>query len=197
LTQLPGLPVLFFTFLKIGAVTFGGGFAMIPLIEREVCSRRRWVEKAELADLLAVSQSVPGAIAINTVTFLGMRLRGLPGALAAIAGMVLPSFVVILAIAAALYRYINLPVIANAFGGIRAAVVALIAYAVLPIAKAGIKDGPTVVAAILGFLAVVFFNLHAAIAIALGGVFGAFRYLLTLRRLAGRRSAEDGKAAGE
>lgn len=193
--ELPSLSVLFFTFLKIGAVTFGGGFAMIPLIEREVCSRRRWVEKSELADLLAVSQSVPGAIAINTVTFLGMRLRGFPGALAAIAGMVLPSFIVILAIAAALYRYITLPVIANAFGGIRAAVVALIAYAVLPIAKAGIKDMPTVAAAVLGFLAVVFLNLHAAIAIALGGVFGAVRYLLAVRRISAKKSAGDRKEA--
>ncbi|HCM26318.1 MAG: hypothetical protein A2Z99_01815 [Treponema sp. GWB1_62_6] len=194
--EAPSLANLFFTFFRIGAVTFGGGFAMIPLIEREVCGRRRWVEKEELFDLLAVSQSVPGAVAINTATFLGMSLRGVAGAFAALTGMVLPSFIVILAIAAALYRYIELPVVANAFGGIRASVVALIAYAVLPVAKAGIKDAPTFIAAILGFIAVVVLNVHAAIAIAIGAIFGACRYLLAVRRIAGK-IADDERESDE
>ena len=156
---------------------------MIPLIEREVCERHHWAEKEEVIDLLAVSQSIPGAIAINTVTFLGMTLRGFPGALVSLAGMVIPSFLIILTVASVLYRYIDLPIVANAFGGIRAAVVALIAYAVYPIAKAGIKDIPTALAALFALLSVVVFNMHAAIAILFGAAFGFLRYLISLKRI--------------
>jgi chromate transporter len=180
----PSLASLFFTFLKIGAVTFGGGYAMIPLIEREVCARRRWMEREGLIDVLAVSQSVPGAVAINSASFLGMSLRGIPGACVSMAGMIIPAFCVILSIAAFLYRFIELPIVAAAFGGIRAAVVALIAFAVLPIARAGIKDLPTAAVAVLATLSVVVFNVHAVIAILCGGLYGTARYLLTVKKAA-------------
>jgi chromate transport protein ChrA len=90
---------LFISFLKIGAFTFGGGYAMVPLIEREVIDKRGWVEREDFLDLLTIAQSAPGPIALNTAVFVGYRIKGLKGAFASVAGIVLPSFVIILLVA--------------------------------------------------------------------------------------------------
>lgn len=120
------LRTIFASFFKIGLFTFGGGYAMLPLIEQELIAKREWIEHKEFLDLLTLAQSVPGPIAINTSVFVGYKMRGLKGAVAALLGSVLPSFVIILAIALMFADIRHNPVVDAAFKGMRPAVVALI-----------------------------------------------------------------------
>lgn len=129
---------LFMSFLKIGAFTFGGGWAMISIIEREIVDRHHWIEKDEFLDLLAVAQSLPGILAVNIATAVGDRLRGMKGSVLAAAGTILPSFLIILLIAVFLTPDMikNNRVISSIFMGIRPAVVALIIAPVITSARA-------------------------------------------------------------
>lgn len=122
---------VFVTFLKIGGFTFGGGYAMIPLIQREAVERHGWVSDEDILEIIAIAESTPGPIAINAATFIGCRVAGVAGALAATLGVVLPSFVIILLIAGVLDRFRELEVIRWAFVGIRAGVLALIVKAMV------------------------------------------------------------------
>jgi chromate transporter len=117
---------LFLIYLKIGAFTFGGGFAMIPLIEREVVENNKWMDSQEFTDSLALCQSVPGAIAVNNAVFIGYRINGVLGAISAGLGVVLPSFLIIMAVASVFAQIKDISMIDSIFNGIRAAVVALI-----------------------------------------------------------------------
>jgi len=117
---------LFLIYLKIGAFTFGGGFAMIPLIEREVVENNKWMESQEFTDSLALCQSVPGAIAVNNAVFIGYRINGVLGAISAGLGVVLPSFLIMMAVASVFAQIKDISMIDSIFNGIRAAVVALI-----------------------------------------------------------------------
>ena len=120
------LHTIFLSFFKIGLFTFGGGYAMLPLIERELIAKRKWIEQKEFRDLLTLAQSVPGPIAVNTSVFVGYKVRGFGGAVAALLGAVLPSFLIILAIALFFAGIRQNPVVDAAFKGMRPAVVALI-----------------------------------------------------------------------
>ena len=126
------LTTIFVSFLKIGMFTFGGGYAMLPLIERELITKRKWIEQKEFLDLLTLAQSVPGPIAVNTV---GYKVRGLRGAAAALLGTVTSSFVIILAIAIFFAGIRQNPVVDAAFKGMRPAVVALIIGPVLTLSR--------------------------------------------------------------
>ena len=121
-------PILsvFLTFLKIGAFTFGGGYAMIPLIQREAVEKHGWVSDDDILEIVAVAESTPGPIAINAATFVGYRVGGFFGAAAATMGVVLPSFVIILAVSAVLDAFQSLRAVQYAFFGIRAGVLALL-----------------------------------------------------------------------
>lgn len=125
----------FKTFFKIGAFTIGGGYAMIPLIEEEVVTRRQWIAKEEFVDLLAIVQSCPGVFAINMSVFIGYKLRKVRGALCTALGTALPSFIIILAIAMCFRHFMDVPWVAAMFMGIRPAVVALIAVPTFNMAK--------------------------------------------------------------
>ncbi len=129
------LAELFLTFFKIGAFTFGGGYAMLPLIQREVVNVKKWLSEDEFGDVLAVTQSAPGALAVNSSVFIGYNLAGLPGATVAVLGSVLPSFFIILVVATFFTQFSSQPIVQRMFYGIRPAVVALIAYAVLKLGK--------------------------------------------------------------
>lgn len=129
------LRTIFVSFFKIGLFTFGGGYAMIPLIEQELITKRRWIERREFLDLLTLAQSVPGPIAVNTSVFVGYKMRGLRGAVAALLGSVLPSFVIILLIALLFADIRHNPVVDAAFKGMRPAVVALIIVPVFSLAR--------------------------------------------------------------
>lgn len=132
------LAQLFFTFFKIGAFTFGGGWAMISIIEKEIVDKHRWLEREEFLDLLAVAQSLPGILAVNISVALGDKLKGRSGSLFAALGTIMPSFLIILAIAIFLTPDIikNNPIVSKIFMGIRPAVVALIIAPVISAAKA-------------------------------------------------------------
>ena len=130
----------FKTFFKIGAFTLGGGYAMIPIIEREVVDRHQWLNKEEFLDLIAIAQSCPGVFAINMSVFIGYKMRRTPGALCTALGTALPSFVIILLIAMFFQQFQDNKVVAAIFNGIRPAVVALIAVPTFNLAKsAGIS----------------------------------------------------------
>ncbi|WP_185140256.1 chromate transporter [Proteiniphilum sp. X52] len=131
---------LFLIFFKIGAFTFGGGYAMIPLIRNEVVDKKRWIEDDEFIDMLAIAQSMPGPIALNTALFVGHKRRGFKGSLFSAAGVILPSFIVILLIAMVFTQFKDNQVVERIFKGIRPAVVALIAAPLLSLGKsAGVR----------------------------------------------------------
>lgn len=134
--QQAGLLRLLTVFLKIGAFTIGGGYAMVPLIEREVVTRRKWISRDEFVEMLALAQSAPGVLAMNVAVFVGYRTRGYKGVLCAAMGSVLPSFIIILAIASVFTQYRENEVIERVFKGMRPAVVALVAVPVIRLVKA-------------------------------------------------------------
>ena len=127
---------LFWTYLKIGTFTLGGGYAMLPLIQREVVDREGWIDEKEFLNMIALAQAAPGLIAVNSAIFIGWRVGGWRGVAGAVLGAVLPSFVIILAIAMVFSEWKELPAVEAAFKGIRPAVVALIAAPLVKMAKA-------------------------------------------------------------
>lgn len=130
------LGTLFFTFFKIGLFTFGGGYAMIALLEEEFIQRRRWLDKDEFLDMAAIAESTPGPVAINSATYLGYKLAKVPGAVTATVAVCLPSFLIIYAISLFFEQFTQLTVIANAFKGIQVCVIYLIFSAGVRMLKA-------------------------------------------------------------
>ena len=135
---------LFLTFAKVGVCTFGGGYAMLPILQREVVEKKGWATDEELTDYFAVGQCTPGIIAVNTATFIGYKHRGIPGGVLTTLGVVFPSLVIITAIAAFLSNFADIPVVQHALAGIHAAVVALIAASVLKLGKSTLKNGAAI-----------------------------------------------------
>ncbi len=117
---------LFYTFFKIGAFTLGGGYAMLPMVEKAVVDKKKWIGSEEFWDMIAIVQSLPGVFAVNTALYVGRRIAGLKGGLAAMLGAILPSFIIILLIATLFKDYKDNPTIERIFKGIRPCVVALI-----------------------------------------------------------------------
>ena len=148
---------IFTVFAKIGAFTIGGGYAMIPLIQAEL-SRRGWISEEELPDIVALSQSAPGVMAVNISIFAGHRLRGFKGSLAATLGSILPSFVIILAIAMFFTAFKDNPWVERAFKGIRPVVVALIAVPMINMARRSCKTWWAWLTAAASLLLVAFLN---------------------------------------
>ena len=124
--EVKSLETLFFTFFKIGLFTFGGGYAMIALLEEEFIQRRKWLDKDEFLDMAAIAESTPGPVAINSATYLGYKLAKVPGAATATVAVCLPSFLIIYAISLFFEQFTQLTVIANAFKGIQVCVIYLI-----------------------------------------------------------------------
>lgn len=136
---------LFLTFARVGVCTFGGGYAMLPILQREIVEKKEWATEAELTDYFAIGQCTPGVIAVNTATFVGQKQKSIPGGIVATLGLVFPSIVIILVIAAFLQNFADLPVVIHAFAGVRACVCALILSSVLKLRKSSLVDGPTAV----------------------------------------------------
>lgn len=134
---------LFLTFARVGVCTFGGGYAMLPIMQRELADNKGWTTEEKLADYYAVGQCTPGVIAVNTATFVGSAQAGIPGGVIATLGIVFPSIVIILVIATFLSNFAELPVVIHAFNGVRAGVVALILSSVIRLMKGAVKDIPT------------------------------------------------------
>lgn len=163
---------LYITFVKIGCVNFGGGYAMLPLLERELVDKRHWTTMDDLRDYFSIGQCTPGIIAVNTATFIGYKHRGLAGALCATFGVVAPSLVIITVIAAFLQNFADYPVVQDAFAGIRVCVCVLILRAVEKLWKKAVVDRPALVICALVFLASAFLDLSPVPLILLAGVAG-------------------------
>lgn len=147
--------LVFFLFMKIGLFTFGGGYAMIGLIRRELIDRRKWITPEEFTDMIAVSESTPGPLAINSATYVGYKVGGFLGALFATIGVVIPSFVIIFVISLFLERFLQIRVVAAAFQGIQVAVAFLILSAGIKLFRELRKNRLTVALAILVFCAMI------------------------------------------
>lgn len=165
---------MFITFFKIGAFTFGGGYAMIPLIEREVVDKNNWISKEEFIDIIAISQSFPGALAINSCTFIGYKIGGTLGAILGLLGVALPSFFIILIVAAVFNSFRNLKIVNLIFRGINAAVPVLILVGVNSLARVLDKTTTNIIIIIITIILTVFFNMspvYIVIGAALYGIF--------------------------
>ena len=136
---------MFLTFAKVGVMTFGGGYAMLPILQREIVEKHQWATDAELTDYFAIGQCTPGIIAVNTATFIGRKHQGILGGIVATLGVVFPSLVIITLIAAFLTNFADIPLVRNALAGVNACVVALIASSVLKLGKTTLKNSPSVV----------------------------------------------------
>lgn len=166
------LGALFLTFLRIGPVTFGGGYAIIPLLDREVVNRRKWMNTIELADLLAVAGAAPGAMGINASMLIGYRLAGLAGALVALAGVLIPTFSIVLVLVVFFLQLQDHPKVQAAFVSIRATVVALIVYAGYRIGRTALVDLPTWLIAGSTVLILAFTGISPILVIAAGAAVG-------------------------
>lgn len=147
---------LFVIFSRIGAFTFGGGYAMLPILQRELAEEKKWVSEEELIDYYAIGQSTPGIIAINTATMVGYKRKGISGAIAATIGMVFPSLVIITLIASFFQRFREYPLVQHAFAGIQIGVIALILNIVIKMWKSSVKTYFGIVIFLLGFLLLAF-----------------------------------------
>ena len=164
---------LFISIFKIGAFTFGGGYAMIPLIEEEVVKNKGWLSKEEFVDILVVAQSLPGALAVNTSVFLGYRISGIVGAITALMAVILPSFFIILIIAVFFMQFRDNYYVNAAFQGITAAVPILVLIGAVSLAKGLEKNSRTVITIIISLVVLMFFDIHPVIVIIISGVYGA------------------------
>ena len=136
---------LFLSFAKVGVMTFGGGYAMIPILEREIIDKQGWASSEELMDYYAVGQCTPGVIAVNTATFIGYKVGGIAGGIIATLGVVFPSLVIITLIAGILTNFADIPAVKSAFAAIRVCVCVLIFNSVLKLWKGAVKDRAAVV----------------------------------------------------
>ncbi|MCQ2435812.1 MAG: chromate transporter [Clostridia bacterium] len=178
---------LFLTMLKIGAFTFGGGYAMIAILENEFVSKKQWIDKDEFMDMVALAESTPGPIAINSATYLGYKKAGIIGSAMATSGVVLPSFVIIYLISLFFERFMGLEYVGYAFAGIKVAVIYLIGAAGIKLLKGMKKNTMTVTLISLTVVALVVLSLLAVrfstiLYILVGGVVGTCVYLIHIIR---------------
>ncbi|MDF2523042.1 MAG: Chromate transporter [Clostridiales bacterium] len=185
---------IFITFFKLGSVSFGGGYSMIPLIEREAVEEKKWMDKEKIIDIFAVAESLPGAIALNSSAFVGYSVAGIPGALAALLGNMTPSVVIVLTLTSLFSKVSTYPVVKEAFRGIYPAIVGLISFAAYKIGKTAIKDVICIIIAIIAFSLIMFLNFDPVIVIIFGAAAGLvltfIKHVINLRSVP--KSADDG-----
>ncbi len=173
---------LFFAFFKIGAFTFGGGYAMIPIIEKEMVEKRKWISKDDILDIFAISGSTPGAIGLNCSTFVGYRVKGIIGAFCSTLGLILPSFIIIMIISTFIAKFNHISYVQYAFWGIRIGVLSLILKAVISMISACPKNTFTYILMALSFLTAVFFaSLNVIYIIVASGIIGVLGSFISYR----------------
>ena len=177
---------LFTVFFKIGLFTFGGGYAMIPLIQREVVEKRKWVTDDDILEIIAIAESTPGPIAINSATFIGFKVCGFWGSFFATLGVVLPSFLIILAISNVLKEFSDLKPVQYAFNGIRAGVLALIIKSLYTMYKKVKKNSFAYILMGLSFVLTAFLDINVLVVIIACGVAGIIYSFIAGRRLEGK-----------
>ena len=174
---------LFLTFMKIGGFTFGGGYAMIPLIQKETVEVKKWITDDDILEIIAIAESTPGPIAINSATFVGYRTAGVLGSMAATLGVVLPSFVIITLISFVLTQFQELKAVQYAFFGIRAGVLALIVKAFWTMYKKCPKGIVSYIVWGFAFICSAFTGLNVMVVIVCSALFGLVTTLINKRRL--------------
>lgn len=163
---------LFFTFAKIGIMTFGGGYAMLPILQREVVKNKKWATDEELTDYFAIGQCTPGVIAVNTATFIGQKNKGTLGGIVATLGVVFPSLIIISILAGIITSFADFAPVQNAFAGIRVCVTVLIFNAVCKLFKSSVVDKPTMIIFILVAVAAYFTNVSPAVFVVISALIG-------------------------
>lgn len=166
------LAQIFLIFAKVGALTFGGGYSMLPIMRRDVVDRRGWVTDADLTDSYALAQCLPGLIAVNTSVFVGHRRKGIAGGIAAALGVLFPSIVVIVAISALITNFAEIEAVGHAFAGIRVCVFVLILNTVIKLWKGAVVDRPALVIFLAVFLVSVFTSVSVVLIIVAAGAVG-------------------------
>ena len=172
---------LFVTFARVGVMTFGGGYAMIPILEREVVDKKGYATSEELMDYYAVGQCTPGVIAVNTATFIGQKLAGTPGGVVATLGVVFPSLVIISVIAGILTNFADLPAVQNAFAGVRVCVCVLVFNAVVKLWKGAVADKGALALFLLIFAASLFLDVTPVVYVVFAAVAGIILTKLGVR----------------
>jgi chromate transporter len=174
---------IFTSFAKIGAFTIGGGYAMIPLIQKEVVDKKGWLTKEEFLDYLAISQSAPGILAINISIFVGEKLKGVKGSVVASLGSALPSFIMILLIAIFFQNYEDNLTVIKIFKGIRPAVVALIAVPFLTLSKSASLNRYTAIIPVISIVLIAFLGVSPIWLILSGAILGLFYHFLSAKSI--------------
>ncbi len=175
---------LYVSFFKIGGLTFGGGLAMLPMLQREVVTDRKWCTEEEILDMYAIGQCTPGIIAVNTATYVGYKQAGFIGGVSATLGVVSPSIVIICLVASILQNFIHTPTVVHALAGIRVVVCALMMNTVFTMAKKGIADKLGGALFVGGFILACFTPVPTAMIIVLAGIIG-----VCAKKFGGRKNA--------
>ncbi len=168
---------LFWSFFKIGAFTFGGGYAMIPLISEEIIETHGWLTLEEFVDIIAIAEMTPGPISVNSATFVGYKIAGVWGSIASTLGVVLPSFIVITIMAAFLKRFWDSPVIQGGLVGIRSAVFALVLYAAYSVGRVAFTSMADVIIALAILISLLSVKMHPILCIVMAGAMGILKGL--------------------
>lgn len=163
---------LFLTFFKIGAFTFGGGYAMFPAFKRELSEKRNWVTEEDLMDCYAIGQCTPGVIAVNTASFVGFKTKGVLGAIFSTLGMITPSLIIITLIAAVVGNFSDNPIVASALEGIRVAVCGMVVVTIYQLIKKNIVDIFSAIIALATFFVIVIFDVSTVYAVIASAVIG-------------------------
>ena len=163
---------LFFTFFKIGITTFGGGYAMLPILEREIIEKQNLSTKEELTNYYAISQCTPGIISVNVATFIGYKRKGIAGGIVATIGIIFPSILIILLIANLISTFANLKVLQHVFSGIKVCVAALIISAVIKLWKNSVVDILSFFIFLILFILALIFNISPIIVVIVAGAIG-------------------------
>lgn len=174
------LSKIFFVFLKLGALTFGGGLAMLPIIKREICGRD-WIKEDVFDDYIAVAQVAPGMIAINIATLVGLHLRKRLGALVAVVGVALPSLIIIVLIATLLSEFSEIVVVQKMLKGIIIVVIILLSAAIIDIGKKAIKNLYIFIYSLLSFVSVFFFGVPTTLIIAISLILGLIHTMISMK----------------
>ena len=182
---------IFWVFAKTGAITFGGGYAMLPIIQKEIVDDRRWLTEEQLVDFHSLSNCLPGIITLNTATFIGNYRKGKAGGIAACLGAITPSIIIIMLIAALITGFADIPAVKDAFAGIRACVCALVLNIVLKLWKKSVVGKTALVVFVCALAVSVFTSFSAALIIITAGVIGLVSFAV------GSVSAKQGKGGGK
>ena len=158
---------LFLTFAKVGVMTFGGGMAMLPMLQREIVENKGWASEEELMDYYAIGQCTPGIIAVNTATFIGKKLKGVTGGLIATLGIIFPSVVIITILSAIITQFRDIEWVGHAFAGIRVCVCVLIVSAAIKLGRKSLIDIPTVIIFAVVFLGSLFLDISPVLYVVL------------------------------